>query len=724
MKIEVNVNKINKIDQKIFFSNKKEIFEKMNKMEDFCCLVSGYRGVGKTTLVKSLEDDFKNEEGEKLSIFIYQNLDKYESYSLLLRKLIRELFLQISSDEKFENFKTENSTLYNKIGDLHENSFFEIHNKTSASSYHETQKSASFSMTLKRLIELGIPVVVMFLSAINWKTGIIIKDTGALGVILSFIWFMTSSINIGSSSLSKKTNSNQVEKTLLYDDEIAEYHLKNLLKELKKAGVRVFFVFDEIDKIEESTKLLKVLSDLKHLLLMKNSSSIVISGQDLFYEFVLSGIKDDGLLSNLFSLTFHVPLLKKEVLEEISNFYFPISEIGDENKAKESYFDSLVLNTRKVARSMNNHIMSEVEWDQNKGYIAINDDQLFEFENDSKILDIINKIENEVIGTLGTEPALFDLLDYHLFLWVKKMKLSRNHSFVENEIFSIKDEIVQKYPYWYQDRLLVVFKILIERLEEATLIERDQNEDTTDPRYKLTISNEIESISMYQELTITFFKEFIGLEVIMRQINNDFAFDHKNDFNLRGIVGNLYKNKVITKDNQKVIITAIDLRNKIVHGDVLSEDEFALMNEISIKSLIIDIYEHYTYLCLTNIFNNDDAHSNIISDSKNGLDFIIKRQHDPDILFEIKIVDQFKQSVSINNYWGKILDSYNQINNKNNKLIVLVYFKDVNSIDESFMTPYFEQDNSLLEKKIYVMYIPKINTQHICKFITEVVKMD
>lgn len=46
----------------------------MNKMDDFCCLVSGYRGVGKTTLVKSIEEDFMNEKGEDLNILFIKTL--------------------------------------------------------------------------------------------------------------------------------------------------------------------------------------------------------------------------------------------------------------------------------------------------------------------------------------------------------------------------------------------------------------------------------------------------------------------------------------------------------------------------------------------------------------------------------------------------------------------------------------------------------------------------
>lgn len=722
MKIEVNVDKLKNLDKELFFSSKKEIYEKMNKMDDFCCLVSGYRGVGKTTLVKSIEGDFMNEKGEDLNIFIYQNLDKYESYSLLLRKLIRELFLKISSEKKFKQFKEDYSDLYKKIGNLHENSFFEIHNKTSIDTYFETQKSTSFSTTLKRLIELGIPVLAMFLAAINWKTGFLIKDTGAIGVILSFIWFVTSSIDIGYSVLSKKTNSSQVEKTLLYDDEIAEYHLKNLLKELKEAKVRVFFVFDEIDKIDDPTKLLKMLSDLKHLLLMDYSSSIVIAGQDLFYEYVLSGIKDDGLISNIFSLVIHVPLLKEEVLNKIPSYYFSESEKKEEIIVKRHYFDSLIINTRKVARNMNNLIVSEIEWQDDTTYIEVTNEKLKEYKNDSKILTVIKKIERDIIIKIGSEPALFDLLDYHLFLWVKKMKLSRNYSFIEEDIFSMNDKDIKKYPYWYRERLLFIFKILIERMETARLIEPINADRENVLAYRLIFSDDSKSSNFYQELTIDFFKEFIVFEQVIRQFQTDFSFSKNEKFNTKRTVISLYKKEVISQSMYKNIVEIISIRNKVAHGKSLSSLELDKISDISFGSLITSVYEEYSNYLINRLINLSNGESHLLPMSeKKDVDFIMKREENSDILFKLKVVDQFKSSVGRNNYWNKIIDNYTQVVKNNSILFVLVYFKENDSNKKEYLNPYLASDKLLTENNVYVVYIPQINTKYLCEIILNII---
>src|SRR5687767_4348027 len=74
-----------------------------------CYLVSGYRGVGKSSFIKKLECkiDEKLLSEEKLSkkhvLFVYTSFAKYQSQSYLIRKLIRELFLKISSTEHYTN---------------------------------------------------------------------------------------------------------------------------------------------------------------------------------------------------------------------------------------------------------------------------------------------------------------------------------------------------------------------------------------------------------------------------------------------------------------------------------------------------------------------------------------------------------------------------------------------------------------------------------------------
>lgn len=718
MRIKVNLDKIQNIDSDSFYSSKSEIIKTMEKVENFSCLVSGYRGVGKTTLVKTIEKYFR--ESKKLNIFIYQNLDKYENYSLLLRKLIRELFLQISSDERFDSFKKDEVDLYERIGSLHENSFFNISSKNSTNVYHEKKKVLSAYVNLGMFIKNSLPVIGMLVAAINWKTDFIVKNIGFSGVVATFFWFLINNFNLGYTLENKKSGSKEVEKTLLFDDEIAEYHLQSILSDLQKAGVRVFFVFDEIDKIDDTEKLKKILSDIKHLLLLENSSSIVISGQDLFYEYALSEIKDDGLISNIFSLNVHVSLLAEDVLQEMSKNYFSKCELNEDEIKKENYIDSIILNTRKVARNMNNFILSEMKWYTDDPCIEISEEKTMEYEIDSKILNTIRNIEDRVILKLGVESALADLLVYHLFLWVKKMKLSKDYYFLEEDIFSILDEDIQKYPYWYRERLLFIFQVLIERMEENGLIETSYD-DSDNKGFHLINSDSNENNEMYKESEMDFFKEYIALEKVLREFNADFPVKGNRVYNTKQIIENLNKEGVIDGNIVETIVSASQLRNRIAHGQELSLADIKFMKSISIRNLINLIYEQYSYFCIRKLESVLDTINirKMIGKDAGKADFTVQRQDKIDILFEVKIVNQLKNYIGTNSHWFNLLNSYNEQTNKNNMLIVLVFIKDNKGLN--YGTPKIENTELLIEKNIFVVYIPKINSNSIFKTISQII---
>lgn len=53
--------------------------------------------------------------------------------------------------------------------------------------------------------------------------------------------------------------------------------------------------------------MIKIISDLKPLLLSDLASFIVISGQKLYYKFIMSSVLDDSIMTSIFSkiYTYH-----------------------------------------------------------------------------------------------------------------------------------------------------------------------------------------------------------------------------------------------------------------------------------------------------------------------------------------------------------------------------------------------------------------------------------
>ncbi|MDH8678876.1 ATP-binding protein [Fusibacter bizertensis] len=106
-------------------------------------LVSGYRGAGKTTLVKNLINEFNDER----SVFIELNFTKRDSLSIIQRKLIRELYLSLEANKKFKLIKDKK--LINQIKLLYDHTFFEISNISNLTELKEHSYEATTKFNLK-----------------------------------------------------------------------------------------------------------------------------------------------------------------------------------------------------------------------------------------------------------------------------------------------------------------------------------------------------------------------------------------------------------------------------------------------------------------------------------------------------------------------------------------------------------------------------------------------
>ena len=379
----------------------------------------------KNSLVHSIEKIMIDDK--KLNLFIYQNVDKYENYSLLLRKIIRGIFLKISTDKRFESFRKENVDLYEKMGELHLHTFYEVNKSTRMLSSLDKKAYVKTRISMDKLIKKNLPFIFVLLSAINLNYEFIHNYRFVL-FIFSIIWFAIKNIEVGFETSKKTSEMFKDQRKLLYDDEIAEYHLEDILKQLQIVGIKVFFIFDEIDKVSDTEQLRKILSDIKHMLLLDNSTSIVIAGQDLFYEYMLSDTQDNGLVSNLFSLKLHVSLVERKTAEELIRSYLKDSYVENPRILK-LYIDALTLKSRRIIRNLKNCVSNEICWENGTPYVEINEKNIKEYETDSELLNIIESIEKNNIRKLTFEEGLVDLFVYHLFLWIKKMKLKEVYPF-------------------------------------------------------------------------------------------------------------------------------------------------------------------------------------------------------------------------------------------------------------------------------------------------------
>lgn len=701
MKIKIDVNKINDYRslEKVIINRKNIDMIKQHALngKKSSYLISGYRGVGKTTLVKQLEKDLNESNNEELLyLFVYMNVNNYEGQSIFLRNLIRQIYLSLSSFEKYDEFKKKNSEICNKIEKLYEQTFFEI----SDSLIHKKTKifdsTIEFKMNIKDLWNKIYPVIIMLASALGEKFIPFVTNSKFVSKSI----FITGTIlflkNIGVFKFilqSKVEKQEEIERKALYDDEIASYQLNTILKSLNTNGINVFLIFDELDKIEDEEVMNTFLSDIKPLILLEEANTIVISGQKLFYKMMVSGVTDDALMASLFQKTVHVSFLEiNELRLVIKEYISNKNEISSNNQTEELlnfYISSLVLESKMVLRVLNNLLIQKIAWNEKTAYIDVDDETFEKYKVDNSILNIIDNIIQVQIKTLGYEDGLTDFLCYQLFIWIRIIKLKGNISFTSREILGEKEELVG-YPSWVVMRREILLDNLLENLKKEEII-LEINDPTTDEQIKYQWNNKtLTSIDKFNELELEFFGTFRSFEKKLRKLYSIFEVNDRMPVSLPRMVSLLIDIGVINKNLGEHIQNLVMYRNKIVHAEQLTDherDELDFMIETTKNSEIV-LNEEFVVYTIKEYFSNKEY--DIIKAEKSDISDIIvsNRYNGRDVIY-----------VNIKNTNSSSQHLYNNMFKK-------VEFQTLNTdrIDNKFMTIIFSKDFINSEKKIRKLY--------------------
>lgn len=170
MKIEIDAKKISSSPNLFNYENTlddetKEILNQLKQQLIFgnnsCFLISGYRGAGKTTLVNILKEEIKKSNNK--TMFIHLNFSRYEDYSLVLRKLIREIYMTFLNNENYKEIEKKDRELVDSMKLLYERTFFEINNTSNRKMLTELDMKLESSFSIKDIFEkLGPSMAVIF----------------------------------------------------------------------------------------------------------------------------------------------------------------------------------------------------------------------------------------------------------------------------------------------------------------------------------------------------------------------------------------------------------------------------------------------------------------------------------------------------------------------------------------------------------------------------------
>ncbi len=328
-----------------------------------CFLVSGYRGVGKTSFLRKVEKEITDDKSNGKVVFVHTSFARYNDQTHLLRKLIRELYLSLDDNEYYKrldsNLKTEIETLYRRT-------FHDISNTEISKSAVEKKKESKRTWDWKALMEglkKHISIVVAGLFATGWLAGWFENHADIVAyvtIIGSLLWSVLGSFKTERTKTTTITEQEEVQSKTLYDDEIAEYYLHKVLRGLKELKLNLVFVLDELDKIEESD-IDKLLNEMKPFLVSGNANFIVVAGQSLYYRYHSEQFKDDSVLSSLFSKTFHVSLHSPDKLRR---FFDTMTEGSIEDEKIDAMLAYYIFRSHLIPRRFVNLIRQDAEFDE------------------------------------------------------------------------------------------------------------------------------------------------------------------------------------------------------------------------------------------------------------------------------------------------------------------------------------------------------------------------
>lgn len=381
-----------------------------------CFLISGYRGAGKTSFIKRLAIDVAGKNDQTL--FVYLNFAKHEERTILLRKLIRNFYLQFESNTKLFKTINENASLkepLNRFRELYERTFYAVSKNSNEKKVDTEISTLKFVAPLKH-------VFLIFGLAMTLFTGV--------GFLKWYVWVVLTIVGYftyDTLSSKEKSSTSEVSKDMLYDDEIAEYYLIETIRSFNN-HLKLVFVLDELDKIQDDQLVENLINELKPIMLSGLANFIVVAGQNLFYNYYISKTTDDGALSSLFSKIYHVPLLPAVQLRVLFNrviihdaYQLPESD----SVLLESYIDYLIFESKRVPRRFITLVRQNIVWE---GDIPVLDivKSWDELKIYSDTLRIIENIDDREIISNDYPGSIRDYFVMQLLLDAQKILSNRN----------------------------------------------------------------------------------------------------------------------------------------------------------------------------------------------------------------------------------------------------------------------------------------------------------
>ena len=282
-------------DMQLLYARDQEMADRLARQivrGDGVILITGYRGVGKSTFINAtltrikLAEDNQIEDPPWKVVPIQMNVAKASNVESALRLCIRSIHRTLSQNTKWQGILLGNELRHLELANLR------------ASFKVSMSQAEALSISRSLHAELGFNFGEMLVGPLkNLFSGILPK----LSQKTSKEWNRTLDSTIS---------------LLDYDEDRAEEDIVrfiNLLStprpfEGRNVRVKLVFIFDELDKMEVEIGQNALIKQLKNLFLTRNTVFLLVTSKEFYYMLLEDRKKEDSILGSYFSSVITVPL--------------------------------------------------------------------------------------------------------------------------------------------------------------------------------------------------------------------------------------------------------------------------------------------------------------------------------------------------------------------------------------------------------------------------------
>ncbi|WP_432702932.1 hypothetical protein [Lysinibacillus sphaericus] len=690
MQIEIDIKKLTMSpleDQEFLISDfntkSNDLVKKIILSTPASYLVSGYRGVGKTSFINQF---CKNlfEESNKINesyLVIKLNVGKYKGFSNVLRSVIRSLYYEIDNLSKQPNMNNlKFSDTYKELKLIFTQTFKDVKITESLTIIDEKLFKTNYKIGMKQLLVAFTPLATVLIDKILTIT---VSVPFLISSLLTGIWAISSLAFFSYENKKMVKNQSDFITSNLYDDEIAEYRLMNILKKMKdELNIETVFIIDELDKIVNNNEIEDLINEFKPFMLSGISNFLFITGQQMHYKYHYSKVNDDQVITSLFSSIEHISLPAKKDFFEIFKGLLKNEKDFKRNNVR-MYLNSKILQSNKIPRKFIAAIKEDISVDKdNKCFLNIDDKEINFYKTDSTILQQLNVLEKSIKEKKLPE-GIHDFLIMQLYMWTHKAKMlgrfNLSNLFEETELdmeLSYLSKILSEY-----------MNLFIATLSAQNLIkmEHDNDESYYTWTNKASIKEEIKKEDNYRYQILESFEQVKKIVKVWEdRINSTFGNNDENilsnnkfqEYLSDNFSPSVVKNFLNILDNSNSDTRNVNLKN------FSSKDYFQMESNLNI------FYSNFSQKILQDSFMREISETeefNFTPANNNdyGYDFELF-SHNKSIVIEYKFLNKVNKGFF--NYMNKNINYFiSELNNRQVEKFITIIFCNITTDEFSEM---------------------------------------